>query len=311
MLVSNHPQFSAAVVNAELADVRKRFRLSPSGLAAALVNASGPRIRELLHPFRTACPEVAAIFAGRAHASLEHVMALVGQRDARRVAVALAREYGLRVFDALNRHAADRPYVRAVLDLPPLRERHRPHGSTSHDLEAYALAEVHAILADAQAPSTERRASRQARRALLRLLGRNPASTRGKWPDMREPADSKWLRRRLAHGRALREHALRDVRERAPHEQAVVAASDDAPTITFVVSYSRNLSPAARLDMLSRFLVDAIPGERQLATRRALCRAQEGRGSLILDDPRDTVRTILAARLRRRLARLLGLSSRR
>lgn len=204
----------------------------PREVAARLVAAHGPSIRHGLREYRNALPEIEACFARspvKAHAVLDAARALIRQLGVRQAGAELARRYGLGVFDALNQHAKQ-PEIHALLGLPPAREAHRPMGSTSRDLEAYALAELCDGLGVRRAP-------------LLRALRRDP-ERRG--PERSDTADVKWFRRRLRRGREFRRCAARR------------SASPDAAMLTFLHGYLRGLGPRARLGQLSPLLVDAF-----------------------------------------------------
>ena len=237
-------------------------------VAARLVVAHGPSIRHGLRMFRKDLPEVEACFARspvKARTVLDAARALIRQLGVRRARAEPARRYGLGVFDILNRHAKQ-PEIHALLGLPPDREAHRPKGSTSRDLEAYALAELCGGLGVRRAP-------------LLRLLGRDP-KRRG--PERSDTADVKWFRRRLRRGRELHRCAARR------------SASPDAPILTFLHSYLRGLEPRARLGALSPYLVDA-----RLNAEPELRRASRFDAPLIDGDPQNAA-NIGEAGLRRR-----------
>jgi len=186
----------------------------PSEIAARLVTAHGPSIRHDLREYRNALPPIGLYLARspvKARALLDEARALIAQLGVRRAGVELARRHGLGVFDALNRYAKQ-PEIRALLKLPPGREAHRPKGSTSHDLEAYVVAELCDELGMGRVP-------------LLRAFGRKPE--RG--ADRSDTADVKWLRRRLQRGRELHCSAARR------------RASPDAAMLTFLHTYLRGL----------------------------------------------------------------------
>ena len=156
--------------------------------------------------------------------STAHVVAearaLVRKTGARRAAAALARRYGLGVFDALNTRAIH-PEVRTLLELPPRKAARRPTGSTTRDLEAFAMAELHDALG-------------VPRDTLVQIPKRKLGDS--------EPAASKWFHHRLRRGRAL-------------HRATVASKSPDAPTLTFLQRYLPSLSDdQARRDLLKRYL---------------------------------------------------------
>jgi len=226
-----------------LAALRQRLGGDVRTVAAALIEAHGPRIRLALHPFRDR-PEVRAVFEPRPSApvvSTDDALRLVERCGPRAAAVALARRHGLGVFDRLNAHARE-PGVRELLDLVPRRGRGRPAGHTTHNVEAYVLAEV----IDLGISHAE----------LLSALGRNPKSTTGSWPNMSEAPDWKWLRRRVERGRALRACVRAEASSTAPARPQA-----DMAIVAFLDRYCRDMQPNARLAVLAPYLLDAIPGQ--------------------------------------------------
>lgn len=207
-----------------LSTLRKHFD-DGRALAARLVALHGPRVRLLLHELRD-LPDVAACFPSLTDTRgvLTEARRLVRRHGARRAAVMLSRRYGFTVFDVVVNPHADEPALRALLGVAPRREKAgRPKGSMGkgNDLEAWALAEVHDGL---NVP----------REDVLSWLGRDPESTTGEWPNASETADSKWFRRRLRRGLALR--------------------TQPSPSIAFHAAYVRDLPEDAKLAYLIRFL---------------------------------------------------------
>jgi len=206
-------------------------------------------------------PVVAALFAplptGSSGARLKEARALVRQRGQRAAAVALARRYGLKVFDELNAHANE-PEIRELLDLRPRRKPGRPQGSMTQDLVAYAIAEVRDGLGVPCA-------------GLLRELERDPKSHTGRWYERRETADAAWLRRRLARGRLLRALVRRPAR--GPGR----ADAQPAPEVIFLDRYYRDQPAAARLSGLGDILVEAVPRRSRPRRAEEALRASRGR----------------------------------
>ena len=232
-LVALFPEFALSgpgPLGWALATLRAQLRDSRE-VAARLVDIYGPRVRLLLHRYRKQ-PEVAVLFAPSPASTPDlvgTVVALVRRGEARPASVEIARVYGLGAFDELNAHARV-PEIRELLQLKP---RKRPKGSTTRDLEAHVVTEVHAALAE----SSSRRGAPRA--ALLRFLGRNPQSATGGWLERSEKtADAKWFRRRLKRGRELRNGV----------------PSPAAPTIAFLSEYMRDLPAHERLRVLIQFL---------------------------------------------------------
>src|SRR5262245_26302600 len=233
-------------IDVALAALRHRLGGDMRMVAATLVEVHGPRIRLALHPFRDGL-EVRALFEPRRGApvvSRDEALKLVKQVGPRASAVALARHQGLGVFDRLNAHASD-PGVRELLDLVPHRRRGRLIGHTTHNVEAYAIAEVIDLGIS--------------RAGLLSALGRNPKSAKGQWPDRSETADWKWLGRRLERGRSLRARVRAEPSPIAPaHPPADVAI------VAFLDRNCRGMQPDARLGALAPYLVNALRDRRAL-----------------------------------------------
>ncbi len=279
--------------------LRERMGGTAREVAARLVEAHGPRIRQQLHHWkseRRKLPEVAALFPplheGLRRFRLDEAVALVRQRGARSAAAQLARRHGLLVFDELNTAATARPEVRELLGLRPLkppRERAgRPKGATApprHDLEAYALTEIHDRFGVGRAD-------------LLRVLGRNPEYATARWGERSETADPKWFDRHLRRGRELSENA------------SALAKSRASAVIMFLDGYvldNPEKSPQEKLAVLTTLLVDAIrPGVRRARLVAAAVKAlRSTAGRITSEEGVHTIRALLAEHLSKRLVRRL------